>query len=399
MTTTPLQAPPSELDPFGDAFLADPYPGHEELREAGPVVWLARYGVYAMARFEHVDGALRDAETYCSRRGVGLTDFAREKPWRPPSLLLEADPPEHTRARRAMTAVLTPATVKGMHATFAREAGEMVAAAVEAERFDGIGELVQPFLLKVFGDAVGLPEEGRDQLLPYGAMVFNGFGPRNEHFERAMAAGAAVRDAIMAMTRRDALEPGGLGALIHAAAEAEGFEEGERELLVRSFLSAGVDTIVHGLGNALLVLAQHPDQWALVRADRGLAGAAFEEVLRYEASVQTFFRTTTRAVEVDGVELPEGAKVLLFLAAANRDPRHCERADELDVTRRGVRHVTMGAGIHVCVGRIMARLEAQTLLGALAGQVAELALDGEPVRELNNTLRGLARLPLRVTPA
>src|SRR5262249_7329780 len=153
------------------------------MREHGPVVRLERYEVYALARFEQVDGALRDPETYCSRRGVGLSDFAREKPWRPPSLLLETDPPEHTRARRAMTAVLTPATVKGMHETFAREAAAMVDAAVEAERFDGVSELAQPFLLKVFGDAVGLPEEGRRHLLPYGAMVFNGFGPRNVHFE------------------------------------------------------------------------------------------------------------------------------------------------------------------------------------------------------------------------
>ena len=397
MTTTALQAPASELDPFGDAFLADPYPGHEQLREAGPVVYLERYGVYAMARFEHVDAALRDHTTYCSRRGVGLTDFAREKPWRPPSLLLEADPPEHTRARRAMTAVLTPATVKEMHETFAHEAAAMVETVVEAGRFDGMGDLAQPFLLKVFGDAVGLPAEGRDHLLPYGAMVFNGFGPRNAHFERAMAAGAQVRDAIMAMMRRDALAPGRLGALIHDAAESEGFKEAERELLVRSFLSAGVDTIVHGLGNALYLFALYPDQWQHVRADRALVGPAFEEVLRFEASVQTFFRTTTRAVDVDGVELPEGAKVLLFFGAANRDPRHCERADEFDVTRRPVRHVTMGAGIHVCVGRIMARLEAQTLLGALAERVEEIALDGEPVRELNNTLRGLERLPLRVS--
>jgi cytochrome P450 len=391
-----MPAPTSELDPFGDAFLADPYPGHERLRELGPAVWLERYGVFALARFEQVDAALRDPGTFCSRRGVGLSDFAREKPWRPPSLLLETDPPEHTRARRAMTAVLTPATVKGMHETFAREAAAMVDAVAEAGSFDGVGELAQPFLLKVFGDAVGLDEEGRRHLLPYGAMVFNGFGPRNAHFERAMAAGAGARDPIMAMTRRDALAPGGLGALIHEAAEREGFEEGERELLVRSFLSAGVDTIVHGLGNALYLFALHPDQWRRVRADRALLGPAFEEVLRVEASVQTFFRTTTRAVEVDGVQLPEGAKVLLFLAAANRDPRHCERADVFDVTRRPIKHLTLGAGVHVCVGRIMARLEAQTLLGALAERVEEIALDGEPVRELNNTLRGFEHLPLRV---
>lgn len=91
----------SDLDPFGDDFLEDPYQAHRELREAGCAVWLERYRVWAMARHEQVDAALRDPETYCSDRGVGLADFAREEPWRPPSLLLEADPPPNTPVRGA----------------------------------------------------------------------------------------------------------------------------------------------------------------------------------------------------------------------------------------------------------------------------------------------------------
>jgi cytochrome P450 len=93
--------PVSEFDPFSLEFLSDPHRQHERLREAGPVVWLERYGVWAMARHEQVQAVLGDWETFCSSAGVGLSDFRKEKPWRPPSILLEADPPLHTRTRRS----------------------------------------------------------------------------------------------------------------------------------------------------------------------------------------------------------------------------------------------------------------------------------------------------------
>jgi 4-methoxybenzoate monooxygenase (O-demethylating) len=165
---------------------------------------------------------------------------------------------------------------------------------------------------------------------------------------------------------------------------------------VRSFLTAGLDTTVVGLGNALFCFAQHPEQWRRLREDPSLARAAFDEVLRYESPVQTFFRTTTRPVEVSGVALGEGDKVLLFLAAANRDARRWEHPERFDITRRASGHLAFGMGIHGCVGMAVARLEAEILLPLLASRVATIELDGEPVRRLNNTLRGLARLPLRI---
>jgi 4-methoxybenzoate monooxygenase (O-demethylating) len=135
-------------------------------------------------------------------------------------------------------------------------------------------------------------------------------------------------------------------------------------------------------------------------ARRSRPGArGLEEVLRFESPVQTFFRTTTRAVAVDGVGIPAGEKVLLFLAAANRDPRQWEEPERFDVARKAVGHVGLGSGIHACVGRMLARLEGEVLLGALAPRVAAIELTGEPARMLNNTLRGLTRLPVRIVPA
>jgi hypothetical protein len=120
--------------------------------------------------------------------------------------------------------------------------------------------------------------------------------------------------------------------------------------------------------------------------------------LRFEAPVQTFFRTTTKDIDVSGVRLGDGEKVLLFLAAANRDPRRWDKPDSFDVRRRATGHMTFGTGIHGCVGQAVARLESEAIFRALAPRVASFELTGEPKPRLNNTLRGLDTLPLRIVP-
>jgi hypothetical protein len=391
-----VSRPVSTVDPFSHAFLHDPYPYHEELREAGPVVWLERYGIWTMARHEQVRDALTDWQTYCSSAGVGLSDFRKEPPWRPPSIILEADPPLHTRTRAVLTRMLAPAAIQVLRETFKREAEALIARLVEKREFDGVADLAEAYPLKVFPDAVGISEEGRENLLPYGTMVFNSFGPRNDLFNRAMANAGPVRDWIMSKCSRAALAPNGLGIQIFQAVDAGELSEEEAGMLVRSFLSAGIDTTVYGLGNALYCLARYPEQWTILRTNPNLIRGAFEEVLRFEAPVQTFFRTTARSVDVGDVRLGDGEKVLLFLAAANRDPRRWDRPDSFDVRRRAAGHMTFGTGIHGCVGQAIARLETEAILTALASRVVSIELTGEPQRRLNNTLRGFDTLPLRV---
>jgi cytochrome P450 len=396
---TTVDRPVSTVDPFSHAFLRDPYPHHERLREAGPVVWLEQYGIWTMARHQEVRDALTDWQTYCSSAGVGLSDFRKEPPWRPPSIILEADPPLHTRTRAVLTRILSPAAINVLRTTFEREAELLIARLVDEREFDGIADLTEPYPLKVFPDAVGISGDGRENLLPYGNMVFNSFGPRNDLFDKAMAHAGPVRDWIMSKCSRAALSPDGLGMQIFRAVDSGELTEAEAGMLVRSFLSAGIDTTVYGLGNALYCFASHPAQWTILRDNPKLARNAFEEVLRFEAPVQTFFRTTTRPVEVSGVRLGEGEKVLLFLAAANRDPRRWDKPDTFDINRRAAGHMTFGTGIHGCVGQAVARLESEAILGALARRVAAIELAGTPSWRLNNTLRGLDTLPLRVIPA
>jgi len=389
----------SDVDPFDDCLLDDPYPFHERLREAGAVVWLERYGIYASARHAEVTQGLTDWQTFCSGAGVGLDDFRRQKPWRAPSLILEADPPLHTRSRTVLNRALSAKAMAGLRESF-RDAAETFADALLARRrYDAITEIAEVYPLKVFPRAVGLGADGLENLLPYGALAFNAFGPRNKHFDAAMAGASVVVGWINAQCRREALSPDGIGAAIWAAVDSGEVTADEAPLLVRSVLTAGLDTTIIGIGNGLYAFAAHPDEWTKLRENPGQVRAAFDEILRWESPVQTFFRTTTRPTELGGISLPADAKILLFLAGANRDPRKWDQPATFDVTRRASGHVAFGAGIHMCVGQMLARLESEMMLTALLARFRRIELAGEPVRKLNNTLRQLAHLPVELTPA
>jgi len=300
------------FDPFSRGFLEDPFPHHARLRDAGPVAWLPQYEVYAVGRHAEVRAALQDWQAFSSAAGVGLADFRREKPWRLPSLVLETDPPMHGRARGVLSRVLSGAAVKALRMRFQRDADEMVAGLLARGTFDAVPDLAEAYPLQVFPDAVGIPRENRRHLLPYGNMLFNSFGPHNALFEDAAQDAAPVLEWVQAQSRRENLSATGFGAEIHAAADAGELTHEEAPMVVRSLLSAGVDTTVSGLGAALFCLATHPGQFQALRADPSLARAAFEEAVRFETPVQTFFRTTTRPAELGGVTLEEGRKVHPF---------------------------------------------------------------------------------------
>ena len=395
----PSSFPVSSVDPFADDFLAEPYAFYAELREAGPVVWLERYGLWACARHAEAQAVLSDWETFSSAAGVGIDDFRRTKPWRPPSLILEADPPLHTRSRTVMNRALSAKAMAGLRASFHEAAESLADKLVARGRVDAVKDVAEAYPLSVFPKAVGLGADGLENLLPYGAMVFNGFGPRNAHFNAAMAAAAKVVPYITGQCARDKLSPDGLGAIIWAAVDTGEITAEEAPLLVRSLLSAGLDTTVVGIGNALYAFATNPQQWAALRQNRGLTRPAFDEVLRWESPIQTFFRTTTRPVDLGGVEVPADAKILLFLGSANRDPRKWDDPERFDVTRRATGHVAFGAGIHLCVGQMLARLETEMIFAALAARVARMDIVGEPRRKLSNSLRQFASLPIALKPA
>ncbi|MBA2399794.1 MAG: cytochrome P450 [Bradyrhizobium sp.] len=391
--------PHLDVDPFSIEFFADPYPTHELLRETGPVVYLDKWNVYAVARHAEVHAVLNDPGTFCSSRGVGLSDFAKEKPWRPQSIILEADPPAHTRTRAVLNQVLSASVMRPLRERFAAAADAKVDELLARKSFDAIADLAEAFPMSVFPDAMGLKQEGRENLLPYAGLVFNAFGPPNQLRQDAIDRSAPHQSYVAAQCQRENLAPEGFGGCIHARADSGDITEAEAPLLVRSLLSAGIDTTVNGIGAAVYCLARFPAQLARLRQDPTLSRNAFEEAIRFESPVQTFFRTTTRDVEISGHRIGEGEKVLMFLGAANRDPRRWENADHYDINRKTSGHVGYGSGIHMCVGQLVARLEGEVMMAALARKVRTIEITGPVKRRYNNTLRGLESLPVTMVPA
>lgn len=375
--------------------LADPAPLHARLRDAGPVVHLTRHDVFALARYDDVHAALVNWQDFRSAAGVGLADFSVEEPWRPPSLLLEADPPRHDAPRRVLSAILGPRALRRLRQEWFTAAEELVDR-VLAPELDVVPALAEAFPLRVFPDAVGIGREGRENLLPYGDFVFNAFGPRNEFVTTAAPHAPRWSGWVNEQCGRERLRGDGFGAAIWAAADRGEITPEQAPLVVRSLLTAGVDTTVHGLAAVLHAVATHPDQWDRLRARPELARVAFDEAVRWASPVQTFFRTATTDVCVAGSPIPAGRKILMFLGAANTDPRRWADPDAFDLGRDPSGHVGFGMGLHQCVGQHVARLEAEALLTALAARVRRFEPLGPGVRHLNNTLRGWTSLPMRL---
>lgn len=392
-----VQAPPAiDADPFGHEHLEDPLPLHEALREASPVTHLTRYDVFALARYEHVRAALTDWQGFQSAAGVGLGDFRHEKPWRPPSLLLEADPPRHDAPRAVLAKVLGPRALRRLRDDWFADAERLVDEVLSDAEFDAVPRLAEAFPLRVFPDAVGLGRDGRENLLPYGDHLFNTFGPDNDLVRKGRARMPDVLGWVNAQCARDRLSSDGFGAQIWAAADRGDITHEQAPLIVRSLLSAGVDTTVHGLAAVLYAFAVNPGQWRRLRDEPHLARTAFDEAVRWQSPVQTFFRTAVGDQEIGGTVIPDGRKILMFLGAANRDPRRWDDPDAFDLARDPSGHVGFGMGLHQCVGQHVARLESEALLTALARRADRLEPAGTPTRHHNNTLRAWKSLPLRV---
>lgn len=401
--TTATALPVLTADPFDEAHLLDPGPFQAALRDAGPLVGLPALDAVGVGRHADVHAVLRDWQDFESRSGVGHSNFRRETPWRPPSLLLEADPPHHDAPRAVLATVLGPRALHRLRAGWCADADALVddllGGAAGPVELDAVPALAEAFPLRVFPDAVGLPAAGRENLLPYGDTAFNAFGPDNALRAKGQPRVAELSAWVAGQCARDVLTDDGFGAAIWAASDRGDITAAQAPLVVRSLLTAGVDTTVHGIGALLACLARTPGAWERLRADPSLVRRAFDEAVRLESPVQMFFRTADRDVPVGEHVVGEGEKVLVCFAAANRDPRRWDAPDTFDLDRDPSGHVGFGMGLHQCVGQHVARLEAEALVGALLRRVATLEPTGPGVRHLNNTLRAWASLPVRLTPA
>lgn len=391
--------PTLDDDPFSPENLENPLPFQERLRAAGPVVYLSHYGVHAIGRFDDVYAAVANWQQFTSGSGVGINE-----PWRARGLL-QMDPPEHDAPREVLEAILSSRVLRAMSDTCRARAeslfDDLLAGASSGDQVevDGHRDIGGVFPVAFFPDASGINEEGRENLVSYADHNFNALGPTNELTKRGLDKVDERTEWATASCQRDALRPDGFGADIWAAADRGDIMHEVAPLLTRSLLSAGVDTTVYGISGMLYALATNPDQWAALRANPKLGRIAFDETLRWESTVQQLFRKTSSDVTISGSTIPAGTRVMLCYGAANRDPRRWENPDKFDLSRDPSGHLSFGMGVHQCVGQHAARLQADALLQTLLSTVEAIELAGPTQRHHNNTLRGWASVPLRLTIA
>lgn len=388
-----------DVDPYSVENLSNPNPYWEELRSKGDVVYIPRYSVLAVGRYAPTKATFSDHENFVSSRGVGLDDFALAKPWRPPSIILEVDPPDHTKTRRVLARAMSPKVAKDMAEDFEATAETIVDAILHKGEIEAVVELAEAFPTQVFPKALGMTIVNARHLVDYGAMVFNSLGPDNALRRATTARVPTVSKWIMEACDRARLSDDGMGAAVFAFADAGEITHEEASLLVRSFLSAGVDTTVTAIGNALWCFAGNPDQWQALRDDPSLIKPAFEEVLRYTSPVHTFARTAGRQTEIAGFPVEEGTKVICALGAANMDPDKWGDPEVFRIDRKPQGHMAFGAGVHGCVGQNIARAEMEALLKVMIRKVARIEFAGQCVWRPNNSIHALDHLPLKLIAA
>jgi cytochrome P450 len=386
--------PSSDIDLYTEQARIDPYPIYARLRDLGPVVYLTRYDMYALPRYDEVRAASTDWRTFSSARGVFVDPQVNAQL---EGITLCSDPPEHTALRSVLGRPLRQDRMREVTPRIETEAERVVGGLVERGRFEVVTDLAEQLPMTVVSDLVGLPEHARRKMLDWAEAIWNTQGPADD---RAAAAAPAVQEFIdFAITEAvpGKIDPDGWAAHLYQAAERGEIPPEKCPIMMLDYITPSLDTTILAITNTVALFAEHPDQWNLLRRDRSLIPHAINESLRLESPVPQFSRVLTTDHEIGGVALPAGSRVALLYGSANRDERHYPNPARFDITRRPTDHLAFGRGEHVCVGIHLARLEMGVLLEHLAERIARFHIrDSRPL--INNGLRGLRSLEVDIEP-
>lgn len=373
------------------AGLANPYLVYDRIREAGPFAPTPR-GHLATADHAVCLEVLRHRRFGTEPEGTTAREYDRS--------FLTRNPPDHTRLRRLVAPAFTARRMDHFRSVVEDTVDRLLDDAAAAGSFDLMSALAMPLPVTVINDLLGIPEEQGVALAAYGETLgeaANGFRSLRQAQRVAVAAGRLTRglEDLVDRRRRD---PG--DDLLSALIAAEGAEEAriradEIMPLCRMLLIAGFETTVNLLGNAVDALLDHPDQWAALVADPGLAGAVVQETARFDPPVQRTGRVSFDDTEVAGRPVAAGQWVNVLIGGANHDPAVFADPHAFDIFRTDVgEHLAFSSGIHRCIGRALAELEVSVALARLAERMPHLRRAGAVRRRPTSLVRGPLALPV-----
>ena len=393
-------------NPLSARMAQDPYPVYEAMRRRDPVHRSRLMNAWLITRHADADAILRDHRNFGSDPRKGTLTARQEAMLPPPEefTMLLLDPPDHTRLRALVNKAFTSRAVNALEARIRAILASLLDAIEDPGGFDLMEAVAQPLPVIVVAEMLGVPPEDRAQFKTWSVqrarLLEPTVSPREREIAQIASSGFDAYFRKIIAARRAEPRDDILSALVQAEDEGNRLTERETLNMLRLLLIAGNETTTNLVGNGMLALLRHPDQLRRLREDPGLIPSALEELLRYDSPAQATFRRALADCEVNGFEVSKRDNVVVLVGAANRDPDAFENPDRLDVGRARCPHLTLGRGIHHCLGAALARLEGRIVFETLLQRFPEIGLLDERPRFRNGVvLRGLQSLPLRCVRA
>jgi cytochrome P450 len=395
---------PPRFDPLDPAVLDDPYPTYARLRRHGPLC-RGGPGQYFVTRYADVSALLRDPrlghqfpDTYYEfslGSGAASSFFRR--------IILDQDPPEHTRLRRLIGRAFSPSLVRQLGAHIGELVDDLLAPVLARGRMDVVTDLAFALPITVVCELMGVPACDRELVRPHAVAIGRAFSTNLPARERGPADDAVtwLRDYVGALLTARGKAPGNDLLSSMLAAEEGGRRLGREEIVDNAVFVffAGFETTTNLIANGFVTLLRNPAELDRLRANPLLVPKAVEEFLRYDGPIPGVARLALETIDIGGHTVRKGRVIVLLLGSANHDDRQYVAPERLDIGRDPNPHVAFGGGIHHCLGAALARMEAATAFTRLLQRFKTFELAGELVRTPRTRFRSYASVPVAVMPA
>jgi cytochrome P450 family 142 subfamily A polypeptide 1 len=396
-TTTLTERPVVDLMD-GRFYAADPHTAWAWMRANEPVYHDAGNDLWGVTRYADVRAASLDPGTFSNANGIRPKFYAMP-------MMIETDPPVHTRRRKLVSAGFTPRRVAQLGEHVRAVCDELIDAVCEKGACDFVRDIAAQLPLIMIGDLLGVAPDDRPHMLRWSDEMLRSQGdPSEESYEAASNAFVEYCDymkPVIADRQRSGRTDDLIGVLSNAEIDGDRLSEDDLIFETLLILIGGDETTRHVLSGGMLALQENPDQLRQLRAERSLLPRAIEEMLRWVTPIQDMARTLSRDAVLGGVTLHEGDQVLLLYPSANRDDEVFADPFRFDIRRDPNPHLAFGQGAHFCLGNQLARLELTVMFERLLDRLPDLRLahPGPFPKRPSNFVCGLESLPVEFTPA
>jgi cholest-4-en-3-one 26-monooxygenase len=378
-----------------------------ELRRAAPVWWVAQRpgsagfdddGYWAVTRHADILAISKTPEVYSSSENTALIRFAEGTPRESIDMqriiLLNMDPPDHTKLRGIVSRGFAPRAIGSLRQALADRAERIVASALETGTGDFVADVAMELPLQAICELLGVPQEDRGKIFSWSNRMV-GYDERSRDDDDGMVAATEILGYSLAMAEERRARPRDdiVTKLISAEIDGSQLSDDEFGFFVLMLAVAGNETTRNAIAHGMLALLDHPEQWELFKAAR--PDTAADEIVRWATPITVFQRTATRDTILGGQEIKAGQRLGLFYRSANFDEEVFADPWRFDIRRSPNPHLGFGGlGTHYCLGANLAKLEIELIFNAIADAMPDIALAGEPVRLRSGWINGIKHLPV-----